>query len=68
MRCCLRCGLIAGLCWLSAGHVQDVPRPAAEPLPEKRAERAPGPPAAVAILFTLVVLLLICLPSRKASR
>jgi hypothetical protein len=60
--------LVAGLCWLPAARAQDVPRAAAEPPAEKRAERAPGPPAAVAILFTLVVLLLICLPDRRAAR
>jgi hypothetical protein len=61
--------LLAALCWLPAGaRAVDVRRPPPEPAPEQHAARPAGPPAAVAILFTIVVVVLVCLPNRKASR
>ncbi len=65
LRRALACGLLAGLCWLPVGARAVEFTRHDEPAPAKPAERPPGPPAAVAILFTLVVIALVCLPFRK---
>jgi hypothetical protein len=56
-------------CWLSPAPAQQAPVPSGQPtVPDaEKAER--GPPAlqyAFAILCTILVLLIVCMPSRKS--
>ncbi len=61
--------LLAGLGCLPPGALgQEMAVLPGAPAPVRHAERPQGPPAAVAILFTVVVVVLVCLPIRKGPR
>jgi hypothetical protein len=60
--------LLAGLLWLPAARAQPPGSPG-QPAPAAAGEAERSPPAlqyAVAFLCSIVVLLIVCMPSRKA--
>jgi hypothetical protein len=66
--------LVVVVCWLPAGHAQQNPLfpsgggASATPQPESSTVERPMALAwGVAILFTLIILVIVCMPSRKTQ-